>query len=52
MLGLNSLYNNIIGWLSIAELGVGSAIIFSLYIASKYSVGIDVTPASFSLLKT
>lgn len=31
MLGLNSLYINIIGWLSIAELGVGSAIIFSLY---------------------
>ncbi|MDK0690990.1 O-unit flippase [Clostridium perfringens] len=31
MLGLNSFYSNIIGWLSIAELGVGSAIIFSLY---------------------
>ena len=31
MLGLNSLYTNIIGWLSIAELGIGSAIIFSLY---------------------
>ena len=31
LLGLNSLYTNIIGWISIAELGVGSAIIFSLY---------------------
>lgn len=31
LLGLNSLYTNIIGWLSIAELGVGNAIIFSLY---------------------
>lgn len=31
MLGLNSLYSNIIGWISIAELGIGSAIIFSLY---------------------
>lgn len=30
-LGLNSLYSNIISWLSIAELGVGTAIIFSLY---------------------
>ena len=31
ILGLNSLYTNIIGWLSIVELGVGTAIIFSLY---------------------
>lgn len=31
ILGLNSLYNNIIGWLSIVELGVGTAIIYSLY---------------------
>lgn len=31
ILGLNSLYTNIIGWLSIAELGIGGAIIFSLY---------------------
>lgn len=31
MLGLNSLYSNIIGWLSIVEMGVGTAIIFSLY---------------------
>lgn len=31
LLGLNSLYNNIIGWLSIIELGVGTAIIYSLY---------------------
>ena len=31
LLGLNSLYTNIIGWLSIVELGVGTAIIFSLY---------------------
>ena len=31
LLGLNSLYTNIIGWLSIFELGVGTAIIFSLY---------------------
>ena len=31
LLGLNSLYSNIIGWLSIFELGVGTAIIFSLY---------------------
>lgn len=31
MLGLTSLYSNIIGWLSIAELGIGSAIIYSLY---------------------
>lgn len=29
--GLNGLYSNIIGWLSIVELGVGSAIVFSLY---------------------
>ncbi len=31
MLGLNSLYTNIIGLLSIIELGIGSAIIYSLY---------------------
>lgn len=31
ILGLNSLYSNIIGWLSIAEMGIGTAIIFSLY---------------------
>ncbi len=31
MLGLTSLYTNIISWLSIFELGVGSAIVFSLY---------------------
>lgn len=31
LLGLNSLYLNIISLLSIAELGIGSAIIFSLY---------------------
>ncbi|MGO4108863.1 lipopolysaccharide biosynthesis protein [Paenibacillus sp. YAF4_2] len=31
MLGLNSLYNNIIGYLSIVEMGIGTAIIFSLY---------------------
>lgn len=31
MLGLNSLYSNIIGWLSIFELGIGSAIVYSLY---------------------
>lgn len=31
ILGLSSLYTNIIGWLSIAELGIGTAIIFSLY---------------------
>lgn len=31
MLGLSSLYTNIIGWLSIFELGVGTAIIYSLY---------------------
>ncbi|MDK0919114.1 O-unit flippase [Clostridium perfringens] len=30
-LGINSLYTNIIGFLSIIELGIGSAIIFSLY---------------------
>ena len=30
-LGVNSLFNNIIGFLSIMELGIGSAIIFSLY---------------------
>lgn len=29
--GLNGLYGNIIGWLSIVELGVGTAIVFSLY---------------------
>lgn len=29
--GLNGLYANIIGWLSIVELGVGTAIVFSLY---------------------
>lgn len=31
ILGLNSLYTNIIAWLSIAELGIGSIIIYSLY---------------------
>ena len=31
MLGLNSLYSNIIGWLSVVELGVGIAIVYSLY---------------------
>lgn len=29
--GLNSLYSNIIGMLSVAEFGVGSAIVFSMY---------------------
>lgn len=31
MVGLSSLYTNIIGWLSIVEMGVGTAIIYSLY---------------------
>lgn len=31
LLGLNSLYSNIIGLLTVVELGIGSAIIFSLY---------------------
>lgn len=31
ILGLNSLFTNIIGWLSIVELGVGTAIVYSLY---------------------
>ncbi|MEW8992867.1 lipopolysaccharide biosynthesis protein [Clostridium sp.] len=31
LLGLNSLYTNIIGWLSIVEMGVGTAIVYSLY---------------------
>ena len=31
MLGLSSLYTNIIGWLSIVEMGVGTAIVYSLY---------------------
>jgi len=31
LLGLSSLYTNIIGYLSIVEMGIGSAIIFSLY---------------------
>jgi O-antigen/teichoic acid export membrane protein len=31
MLGLNSLFTNIIGWLSVVEMGVGSAIVYSLY---------------------
>ena len=31
LLGLNSLYSNIIGWLSIIEMGIGVAIIYSLY---------------------
>ena len=31
VLGLTSLYNNIIGYLSIVEMGIGSAIIYSLY---------------------
>ena len=30
--GLNYLYTNIIGMLSVAELGVGSAIVFSMYV--------------------
>lgn len=29
--GLNSLYSSIIGMLAVAELGVGSAIVFSMY---------------------
>ena len=36
MLGLTSLYTNIISWLSIFEMGVGSAIVFSLY--KPYSI--------------
>ena len=31
LLGLSSLYTNIIGYLSIVEMGIGSAIIYSLY---------------------
>lgn len=31
MLGLSSLYSNVIGYLSIIEMGIGSAIIYSLY---------------------
>lgn len=31
MLGINSLYTNIIGWLSIVEMGIGSTIVYSLY---------------------
>lgn len=31
LLGLNSLYSNIIGWLSIVEMGVGATIVYSLY---------------------
>ncbi|EOU1560130.1 O-unit flippase [Clostridium perfringens] len=31
LLGLNSLFSSIIGYLTIAEMGIGSAIIFSLY---------------------
>lgn len=31
ILGLSSLYTNIIGWLSIIEMGIGPAIIYSLY---------------------
>lgn len=31
LLGLSSLYNNILSYLSVIEMGVGSAIIFSLY---------------------
>lgn len=31
LLGLTSLYTNIVGWLSIVELGLGSAIVYSLY---------------------
>ncbi|MPQ44786.1 lipopolysaccharide biosynthesis protein, partial [Clostridium tarantellae] len=31
LLGLSSLYTNIIGYLSIVEMGIGTAIIFSLY---------------------
>ena len=31
LLGLSSLYTNIINYLSIVEMGIGSAIIFSLY---------------------
>ena len=31
LLGLNSLYTNIIGWLSIVEMGVGTAIDIFLY---------------------
>ena len=31
ILGLSSLYTNIIGWLSIIEMGIGTTIIYSLY---------------------
>lgn len=31
LLGLTSLYASIIGWLSLVELGIGSAIVYSLY---------------------
>lgn len=31
ILGLVSLYSNIIGWLSIVEMGIGTAIVYSLY---------------------
>ena len=31
MLGLTSLYTNIISWLSIFDMGIGSAIVYSLY---------------------
>ncbi len=31
ILGLNSLYSNILSWLSIVEMGVGAIIIYSLY---------------------
>lgn len=31
ILGLSSLYTNIIGWISIVEMGVGTAIVYSLY---------------------
>ena len=31
MAGLSSVFTNIIGWLSIVEMGVGSAIVYSLY---------------------
>ena len=31
LLGLSSLFTNLIGWISIVELGVGTAIVYSLY---------------------
>lgn len=43
MLGLSSIYANILGYLSIVEMGIGSAIIYSLYKPFKEKNGLKIS---------